>query len=794
MDAVRRWALRGLLALLVLLLFAAAAAWWLLQRSLPEYVGARPLAGLAAAVIVQRDERGVATIQADSRADALRALGFVHAQERYFEMDLMRRSAAGELAELFGAAALPLDRARRPHRFRARAAAVLDAAGPADRNALAAYVEGINAGLQALPVRPFPYLLLRQAPREWVAADTVLVVHAMFIDLQDEDNAAELARADLLRRAPAGLAAALTAGGTGWDAPLDGTPLAEPSLPDPSEIDLRRLPTNRFGHGAAVGGDLGIGSNNFAVGGALTASGAALVANDMHLTLRVPNIWFRARLRFAADDGHAVDVTGVTLPGVPGVVVGSNGHVAWAFTNSYGDWLDWIEVQWADAAHTRYRTPDGEATAVEHHELIAVAGAEPEEMLVRETIWGPILHERHALGSLALAWTAHRPQAVGFGLSRLETARSVADALAIAPRAGSPAQNLVIGDRAGRVAWTIAGAIPARGSADPTTPADWSTPGAGWQGWIGADRHPVVADPVDHRVWTANARVASGEHLALIGDGGYALGARAMQIRDGLRARERFVPDDLLAIQLDDRTLFLRRWWELLRATLAKSTGDPALAELDRLTAQWDERALPGAVAYRLVRGFRLAASATVLDGLAAPLRTDADPDYRLPPLQQGEGLVWRLVTERPAHLLPQPHADWDALLAAAARRVVDELGALPGGLAARTWGERNTTAIRHPLSRAVPGLGALLDLPAQQLPGDTAMPRVQGPSFGASQRMVVSPGREAEGYFHMPGGQSGHPLSPYYHAGHQDWAEGAPTPFLPGAPVHSLRLEPAAG
>jgi penicillin amidase len=794
MDTVRRWALRGLLALLLLLLAGAAVAWWLLRQSLPEYVGSRPLAGLAAPASVQRDARGVATIDAGSRNDALRALGFAHAQERFFEMDLMRRSAAGELAELFGAAALPLDRARRPHRFRARAGAVLDAAAPADRTALAAYVEGVNAGLDALDARPFAYLLLRQAPRPWAAEDTVLVVHAMFIDLQDEDNAHELARAEIVRRAPPTLAAALTAGGTSWDAPLDGARMPEPALPDAAEVDLRRLPATRFGHGAAVGGDLGIGSNNFAVGGALTASGAALVANDMHLALRVPNIWFRARLRFAADDGHAVDIAGVTLPGVPGVVVGSNGHIAWAFTNSYGDWLDWIEVQWADPAHTRYRTPDGEATAIEHRETIAVAGGEAEEIQVRETIWGPILHERHALGSLALAWTAHRPDAVGFGLGRLETARSVADALAIAPRAGSPAQNLVVGDRAGRIAWTIAGAIPARGSADARVPADWSAPGAGWQGWIGPDRHPVFADPADQRIWTANARVASGAQLDLVGDGGYALGARALQIRDGLRARDRFAPADLLAIQLDDRTLFLRRWWELLRATLAKAGGDPALAELDRLTAQWDERAVPDAVAYRLVRGFRLAASAIVLDGLAAPLRSDAEPAYRLPPLQQGEGLVWRILETRPPHLLPPPHADWDALLAAAARQVVDQLGAQPGGLGARTWGERNTTTIRHPLSRAVPGLGALLDVPAQQLPGDTAMPRVQGPAFGASQRMVVAPGREAEGYFHMPGGQSGHPLSPYYRSGHEDWATGAPTPFLPGPAVHTLALEPAGG
>jgi penicillin amidase len=453
-----------------------------------------------------------------------------------------------------------------------------------------------------------------------------------------------------------------------------------------------------------------------------------------------------------------------------------------------------VQVQWVDAARTRYRTPDGEATVVEHHETITIAGQPAEELLVRDTIWGPIVHEKPELGSLALAWTAHRPEAVNLGLNRLETAHDVGEALDIAHHAGMPPQNLLVGDRSGRIAWTIVGAIPARGHADPAVPSDWSSAGAGWNGWLPAERYPVIADPADHRLWSANARVASGEMQALVGNGGYALGARAGQIRDGLRAHERFTPQDMLAIQLDDRSLFLQPWWRLLRDTLPRAKGDPALAELDRLTAQWDERALPQAVAYRLVRAFRLAVSGKILDGLAAPLRDDAHADYRLPALGQSEGIVWKLLQERPAHLLPAAYADWDALLLSAAHKVVDELGKQAGGLAARTWGERNTSAIRHPLSRAVPALGWLLDTTPRALPGDTAMPRVQGPNFGASERMAVSPGHEAEGYLHMPGGQSGHPLSPYYRSGHHDWEDGVASPFLPGPAQHALTLEPAAG
>jgi len=181
-----------------------------------------------------------------------------------------------------------------------------------------------------------------------------------------------------------------------------------------------------------------------------------------------------------------------------------------------------------------------------------------------------------------------------------------------------------------------------------------------------------------------------------------------------------------------------------------------------------------------------------VLLALTAQARA-AVPELKekLPRLSQAEAAVWALLTERPPHLLDPRYSDWDALLAGAAQRVVTELGQQPGGLAARTWGERNTTSIRHPLAGAVPMLARLLNMPARALPGDSNMPRVQGPEFGASQRMVVSPGHEPDGIMHMPGGQSGHPLSPFYGAGHADWEDGRATSFLPGDPQYRMELRP---
>jgi penicillin amidase len=785
----RAWLRRLIWIVLALVVAAPLSAWLALRSSLPRYEGEARVAGFSAPVDVERDALGVASIAAATGDDAYRALGYVHGQERYFEMDLMRRSAAGELSALIGRATLPTDRAKRLHRMRNHAREVLARASAAERTRLDAYVAGVNAGLDALGVRPFPYLLLRASPEPWQAEDSILVLYAMFFDLVDADDTREQGLAKLARGVPPELYALLTAPGTEWDAPLVGEALPLPPLPTADQIDLRKLDPKLFHGIAEVASDIVPGSNSFAVDGTLSDNGAAMVANDMHLSLRVPNIWFRARIRYRAADGGDVDLIGVTLPGVPSLVAGSNRHIAWGFTNSYGDWADLAEVHWLDPAHTRYRARSGPAEVRTASEQIAVKGADPDVLQVRETEWGPIVAEAGPDTSWAVAWTAHDPDAVNMKLGELDLAPDVDAALSIAHRAGIPPQNFLVGDSQGHIAWTIVGRIPVREGYDASLPADWSRPGVGWNGWLAPERYPVLRDPEAHRLWTANNRTQAGAALELLGNGGYALGARAKQIRDDLFARDRFRARDLLEVQLDDRALFLERWWRLLHTTLAQNT-DPALADLKRATAALEPHAAADSRAYRLVRAFRTNVHALVLDALGAPARA-ADPGFKVPALQQAEGVVWQLVDERPPHLLAPTFKSWDELLLAAARRVVEDIGAQPGGLAARTWGERNTARIQHPLSRAVPQLARWLDMPADRLPGDGNMPRVQGPGFGASERFAVAPGHEQDGYFHMPGGQSGHPLSPYYGAGHEDWVAGRATPFLPGAAQHTMRLVP---
>ncbi len=232
-------------------------------------------------------------------------------------------------------------------------------------------------------------------------------------------------------------------------------------------------------------------------------------------------------------------------------------------------------------------------------------------------------------------------------------------------------------------------------------------------------------------------------------------------------------------------------WHELLNTVIIRAPDSPIDAA-KKYVADWNDHAAAESVGYRITRDFRREVIDTVMDGFGAAIRAK-DKDFKMPRLSQAEVIVDAIIAKHPDNLLPPTYTDWNDLLVKCANRVVKKLDALPGGLAARTWGEANATRIRHPLSSSIPGMAWLLDMPRRELPGDSNMPRVQTPDFGASERFAVEPGHEEYGYFHMPGGQSDNPLSPFYGAGDDDWAKGKATPFLPGAAKYTFVLEPSA-
>jgi penicillin amidase len=779
-----------LLAATTLIVLAVVISWVILQKSLPQLEGEIATDGVSADVTIERDGSGIPTITASNRVDLAYATGFVHGQDRFFSMDLTRRKAAGELAEIVGEVAVSLDRQSRFHRFRARANLALERLSAGENQVLQAYSDGVNDGLAGLGAKPFEYFLLGVSPRPWDKADSILVVYAMYLELNDENADRDLRRGMARSALPKAAFDWLYPEGTEWDAPLSGEPRGNREIPGPEQYSLRGISAAYAEVDGSAWQDEPLpGSNNWAVAGHLTDTGAAIVANDMHLGITTPNIFYRARLRVSGD--QAIDLNGLTLPGTPILVAGSNGHVAWGNTNSYGDWTDAVIVRPANAPGT-YLTPDGVKTFQTYNETILVKDRDPQFLEIRETVWGPLLEETPESEQLiAVSWIAHHPEAVTLGHLELETASSAAEAMRIANTIGMPPQNFVVGDADGNIGWTIAGRIPVRADVDSSVPMDWSQSGS-WQGWVQPPEYPRVLNPPSGRIWTANARVTDAEALKIIGDGGYDLGARSKQIRDDLFAVDRFAPTDMLKVHLDDRALFLNRWRDLLLDTLNEATvaGNDKRAQYRQLVNNWIPRAATDSVGYRLVRDFRREVDRRVVVMTMQPVLRQYGSETRLRISNQFEGPLWSLVTEKPAHLLTDEYANWDELLLQAIDTNIEAYtNNYSGGLEKRTWGERNTAAIRHPLSRAVPFLSRWIDMPADQLNGDSNMPRVQFPAFGASERFAVSPGDEANGYLHMPAGQSGHPLSDYYRKGHDDWVRGRPSSFLPGPVAHRLSL-----
>jgi penicillin amidase len=819
-----------------LILVPLAAVHLILRASLPELDGDVHRLGVVSPVTIDRDALGVPTIEAANRVDLAYGTGFAHGQDRFFEMDLSRRLAAGELAEMFGKVAVEQDKKARIFRFRQVAREVLQQGTPEQRAILEAYTRGVNAGLASLRSRPWEYWVLGSVPVEWKAEDSVLVSHAMWWDLQYSAVDREILRLEVNARVhgpecEAGWKCGLQflyPARTEWDAPnasagvvnagpVSGVAAATPGaaangnasgggeaaageaggggptggadsaagdgvvIPPPDILDVRggstaaALPVAALPH---VASDMGIGSNNWAVGGRFTTTGAALIANDMHLRARVPIVWYRARMRLRASDTQpAVDLNGVTLPGAPVLVAGSNGHIAWGFTNSYGDWIH-VEKSACSSA----RSVQQEEIRVHGEPKVSFAvKSGPAGVLYRtgpdeQTCW-------------FVSWLAQQPAATNFNLMSLERATSVTQALALAPTLGIPHQNFVIGDQQGHIAWTIAGRIPTDAGA---------TRALGTPTWTTAETHPRILDPEVGRIWTANARSTDDpSQLAAIGGvdtsigADYDLAARARQIRDDLLAiKGPAAPADMLRIQLDDRALFLTRWRTVLTDLLDADAvaNHPERAQLKKLATDWNGRASVDSVGYRLVRAFHERTEKSVWAMLLSGLSLTPGEPASVP--AKFEGALWLLVNQRPMHLLASNYADWRQFLLAQVDAAITDLHESCPQLATCQWGDRKPVHIQHPLSAALPFLSGLLDMPQVELPGDHDMPRVQDGPIGASERFAVSPGHEDQGYIHIPGGQSGHPLSPYYRAGFMDWARGTPMPFLPGAPQHRLTLQ----
>lgn len=771
--------------LLALLLLCALAIYLWLGASLADYNG-KYQGAVANPVYLERDQLGYLTVQAQDRSDAAYGLGFAHAQDRFFQMDLTRRSAAGELAELFGNRALETDIKHRRHRFRLRAEQQLSRLSHTDLQLLTAYSRGVNDGLANLRSSPFEYTLLRTKPSPWLESDSLLVIYSMYFDLQGKLGRDEYAMTKLQQALPTDWYQFLQQHSADWQAAIDGSKVSV--IPMPESPYPTVLQQQLSCHHCTPADAVDLGSNNFAVSGQLSGHGAAILADDMHLSLRVPAIWYKTQLNWL-DQGEKQQVTGLSLPGTPAIVVGSNGRIAWGFTNSTADWHDLITLK-LSADQQQYLTATGWQTFETVTEYIRVRDQATYILSLEETQWGPVLPFPDQQ-KYALRWVAHDSHAVNLNLRYLEQAETAEQALSYAALVGIPAQNLLVADSSGNIGWTIFGPISKRQLANWDIAQDWSTGENIWGNPLKIEDYPKLLNPPDERLWSANARTVGNEYYAVLGNGGYDLGARGMQIAEALARLEQADELALHQIQLDDQALLLTRWQKLLLDTLTEPlAAELQLSEFRQYIVASTLHASPDDIGYTLLRQFRLKVLQLAFSPLSALLEQtgarSADLKYSL------ETPLWLMLQAQRSDTLPPAYTSWPELLLHAAQLTQTDLLAEYGHLANASWGKRNTAKIEHPLASAIPYFGHWLNMPASPLAGDSHMPRVQHPAFGQSQRMVVAPGHEQQGILVIPAGQSGHPLSPFYRADHPYWQAAVALPFLPGPKKYQQQLLPA--
>ncbi|TMP53962.1 penicillin acylase family protein [Pseudoalteromonas sp. S1612] len=753
---------RLLLVVVVLALAGTAIVYGVLTLSLPTLDGKGRSDAVTQPVKVARDTLGQAVITAATRHDAAYGLGYAHGQDRFFQMDLLRRNAAGELSELFGKAALALDKKMRFHQLRKRSQAILKTLPEADKQLLKSYAQGVNEGLAQVGYPSFEYLLTGAEQQPWQSEDSLLVIFSMYLDLQTATFERDQALIQIQQQYGAKMVEFLTQPSQ-YQAALGGSVLT------PYSQTIPQLPTQPLAAIKSITANLEVGSNNWAVTADLTNTQAAMLSDDMHLSMAVPVIWYRAQLNYTHNN-QAYQVTGVSLPGAPAIVVGSNNKIAWGFTNGYIDTADWVAL--TDSSKTW-----------QVNEVITLDNGNDEIYPLTLSEYGPVKYINNQ--PYALSWAAHQPYAVDMQLLQLEQAETVDDALNIASNVGIPVQNLMVVDSQGSAAWKHMGGIPAR-----TVPSELaineSEYSATWQ--QNEVIRPFVKNPESGRLWTGNSRVVSAEDNARFGNGGYALGARATQIRDRLFEKQQFNEGDFYQLQLDNQARFLTPWHSLLLEQLKQQPEHNA----DYINAldNWQQCACSTSVGYTLVKTYRdelinilfssIEASLNQQDGTLSYVKRDLEP------------AVWQLIKAQPASWVNPQFTNWGQQLQAAFEQTLAQLTAKFGNnIQNWQWGKVNELAIEHPFAKQIPLLSKLLNMPTAPGFGDSYMPAVQKTSFGASQRFIAQPGYLESAILTVPGGQSGHPLSEFYRAGFDEYVEGKHTPLLPQTFMHQIEIVP---
>jgi len=793
--------------------------------------GTHQLAELRSEVTVQRDARGVPHIRAQSREDLCVAQGYVMAQDRLWQMDLVRRAASGRLSEIIGPQTLEIDRSfRRLGLSEAadREVSLLDADERAD---LEAFARGVNRFIAEKHGKPVEFVLLRYEMEPWRPADSLLIIGYMYQTLTSSWRW-DLSRLDVSARIGKERAAFLYDETSPYDHPIVGAqslPAIKHVSPAPAppraKIPVRDSPR------AALDADISVarsalpaddsaslfwtfaqntlfhfdeqvraafGSNNWVVDGSHTASGKPLLANDTHLPLSTPDIWYLVQLSIPG-----WNAAGFTLPGVPGIVIGHNDQIAWGFTNDGADVQDLYSETFNPTNPLEYRVNGQWVAAQVRKEIINVKGRAPETLDVIVTRHGPVMSTQGSTG-YALKWTATEPGSLAHSYFRIQFSHNWNEFREGLRDAAGPGQNIVYADVEGHVGFIVAARIPIRKCGawpPPDSPLPADTPcGAApmpgdtdayeWTGYIPFDELPQVLDPPSGIIATANARVAGPSYPHFV-TANWMTPWRVDRIFTLLgEPGKKFEAEDFNAIQNDIVSEFdLIVAKALVKAAAHSAPKDDRTTTLINMLSNWDGQMKADSIEATFVEQI----VKTLGRNLFRPYMADGLPVY-----PRGEVFLERVLRERPAMWLPPDFQNYDEFLIASADSAVTELTSSThqSDISKWRWGKKNALFMAHALGQSGILAGLFSIGPVEQS-GATGCIKAMGPTYGPSMRMVADTSDWDRSLMEITTGESGELGSQHYEDQFPAWFGGKslPAPFsdaaVQHATTHTLRLLP---